>query len=236
MEPAWPQGQERRKRHPDFCAASGLETQAGGSEAHQQTEEERRSASSRSRACVLSSGFPWRANCKVHHPDAPKPEDVEKQRTQERKRIEAQKVEITIRHQVFAQVLQKVPAPLAKAELELIAMRLLDKLDYQRRVLIAKRHKLISGKNAENDHNEMVSGFKKMFRESDDKGVCRLLLECLLIDSAYHVPTGGDDLLLSTAKRYRIDTEKVARQVRDDLATKAKKKAAQAKKASKAAA
>lgn len=176
------------------------------------------------------------ANCKVHHPDAPKPEDVEKQRTQERKRIEAQKVEITIRHQVFAQVLQKVPAPLAKAELELIAMRLLDKLDYQRRVLIAKRHKLISGKNAENDHNEMVSGFKKMFRESDDKGVCRLLLECLLIDSAYHVPTGGDDLLLSTAKRYRIDTEKVTRQVRDDLATKAKKKAAQAKKASKAAA
>lgn len=176
------------------------------------------------------------ANCKVHHPDAPKSEDVEKQRVQERKRIEAQKVEITIRHQVFAQVLQKVPAPLGKAELELIAMRLLDKLDYQLRVLIAKRHKLIFGKSAENDHNEMVSGFKKIFRESDDKAMCCLILECLLIDSAYHIPTNGDDLLLSTAKRYRIDAEKVARQVRDDLAAKAKKKAAKTKKASKAAA
>jgi ParB family transcriptional regulator, chromosome partitioning protein len=173
------------------------------------------------------------ANCKVHRPDSPKPEDVEKQRAQERKRIEAQKVEITIRHQVFAQVLQKVPVPFAKTELELIAMRLLDKLDYQRRVLIAKRHKLISAKSVESDHNEMVSGFKKMFKESDDKAVCRLILECILIDSAYHVPTSGDDLLLSTAKRYRIDAEKVARQVRDDLAAKAKKKAAKAKKTSK---
>lgn len=174
------------------------------------------------------------ANCKVHHPDAPKPEDVEKQRVQERKRIEAQKVEITIRHQIFAQVLQKVPALLGKAELELIAMRLLDKLDYQRRVLIAKRHKLISGKSTESDHTEMVSGFKKMFKASDDKAISRLILECLLIDSAYHIPTGSDDLLLSTAKRYRIDAEKVAHKVRDDLAAKAKKKAA-IKKASKAA-
>src|SRR5204863_866852 len=34
------------------------------------------------------------ANCQVHHRDRPKPEDVAKQRTQERKRIEAQKLEI----------------------------------------------------------------------------------------------------------------------------------------------
>jgi ParB family chromosome partitioning protein len=174
------------------------------------------------------------ATCKVHHPDASRPADVEKQRMQERKRIEAQKVEITVRHQIFAQVLQKVPSPFGKAELELIAMRLLDRLDYQRRVLIAKRPKLISGKGAESDRNEMVSGFKKMFRESDDKAICRLILECLLIDSAYHIPTGGDDLLLATAKRYRIDAEKVTRHVRDDLAAKAKKKAA--KKAGNAAA
>jgi hypothetical protein len=174
------------------------------------------------------------ATCKVHHPDTPKPEDVEKQRARERKRIETQKVEITIRHQIFAQVLQKVPSPFGRAELELIAMRLLDKLDYQRQVLIAKRHKLISGKSTESDHKEMVSGFKKMFKEADDKAVCRLILECILIDSAYHIPTTDDDLLLSTAKRYRIDAEKVARQVRDDLAAKAKKKATKAKKTSKA--
>lgn len=37
-------------------------------------------------------------------------------------------------------------------------------------------------------------------------------------------------------KRYRIDAEKIARKVRDDVAAKAKKKAAKAKKASKAAA
>lgn len=175
-------------------------------------------------------------NCKVHHPDTPKPEDVEKQRTQERKRIEAQKLEVTIRHQVLASVLAKAQAPLAKADLELIAMRLLDKLEYQRRVLIAKRHKLISGKSAEIDHNEMVNGFKKMFKESDETGLSRLILECILLESAYYAPSSGDDLLLTTAKRYRIDAEKIARKVRDDLAAKAKKKVAKAKKASKATA
>jgi ParB family chromosome partitioning protein len=176
------------------------------------------------------------ANCRVHHGDQPKPEDAEKQRAQERKRIEAQKLEITIRHQVLASILAKAAAPLGKADLELIAMRLLDKLEHQRRVLIAKRHKLISGKSTESDHNEMVSGFKKMFRESDESGISRLILECILIESAYYVPSGGDDLLLTAAKRYRIDAEKIARKVRDDVAAKAKKQGAKAKKASKATA
>lgn len=175
-------------------------------------------------------------NCKVHYPDAPKPEDVQKQRTQERKRIEAQKVEITIRHRLLAQVIRKAPAPLGKTELELITMRLLDRLEYQRRVLIAKRHKLISGKSAESDHNEMVNGFKKMFKNADDKTFCSLILECLLIDSAYQVPVNGDDLLLTTAKRYRIDAEKLAKEVREEQTEKSKKRAAKAKKANKASA
>jgi ParB family chromosome partitioning protein len=172
------------------------------------------------------------ANCPVHRPDAPKAEDVQKQRAQERKRIEAQKLEITIRHQVLAQVLQKVQSPFGKADLELIAVRLLDRLEYQRRVLIAKRHKLMSGKSAESDHNEMVSGFKKMLKEADEKALCRLILECLLIDSAYSTHANSDDLL-NAAKRYRIDVEKVSKQVREDFAAKAKKKAAKQKKAPK---
>ena len=164
------------------------------------------------------------SNCHIHHGDRQKPEDVEKQRAQERKRIEAQKVEITIRHQVLASILAKAQAPFGKTDLELIAMRLLDKLEYQRRVLIAKRHKLISGRSADSDHNEMVSGFKKILKESDVTGLSRLILECILIESAYYVPSGGDDPLLATAKRYRIDAEKITRKVRDDLAAKAKKK------------
>jgi hypothetical protein len=133
----------------------------------------------------------------------------------------------------LASVLAKVQAPFGKADLELVAMSLLDKLDHQRRILIAKRHKLIRDKGAESDHKEMANGFRKMFKESDEKVLCRLILECILIDSAYHVPTSGNDLLLHTAKRYRIDADKVARQVRDDLAAKAKKKTAKDKKTAK---
>ena len=47
-------------------------------------------------------------SCRVHHPDTPSPEQVAKERAEERKRIEKSKQEITIRHCVLAKVLERV--------------------------------------------------------------------------------------------------------------------------------
>jgi hypothetical protein len=43
---------------------------------------------------------------------------------------------------------------------------------------------------------------------------CRFLLELSLLDSAYRLPgKNAEDVLFSTAKRHRIDTEKIEKEV-----------------------
>ena len=56
-------------------------------------------------------------NCRVHHPDRPSPQKQERERAEERKRIEQEKLAITIRHRILAAVLAKVAAPLKKSRL-----------------------------------------------------------------------------------------------------------------------
>jgi hypothetical protein len=60
-------------------------------------------------------------SCRVHHSDTPSPEQVAKERTEERKRIEKEKLAITTRHRVLATILQRVSAPLKKADLLAVA-------------------------------------------------------------------------------------------------------------------
>ena len=55
--------------------------------------------------------------CRVHYPNTPSPQQVERERADERKRIEKEKLAITTRHRVLAYVLQRVSAPLKKADL-----------------------------------------------------------------------------------------------------------------------
>ena len=162
-------------------------------------------------------------NCRVHHADKqqPSPEQVERQRTAERKRIEAQKVEITTRHQILAAVLAKANSPLGQQELQLVAWRLVEKLDHQRRILLAKRHKLLCGRNSDAEIQAVEKALRSFVKESNDAALCRLLLECVLLDAAYQAgaPTENDSLL-RIARRYRIDVEQIGRAVKDSLTAK----------------
>ncbi|HXP38612.1 MAG TPA: hypothetical protein VN833_00005 [Candidatus Acidoferrales bacterium] len=52
-----------------------------------------------------------------------------------------------------------------------------------------------------------------------------MVLEISLLDSAYQrSTTSRDDVLMDTAKRYRVDTEKVQKAVAEELAAKRDKK------------
>jgi len=48
-------------------------------------------------------------------------------------------------------------------------------------------------------------------------------MECVLLETAYSTTNGNDDRLLTIARRYRIDVDKIVRSVRDEFAAKAKK-------------
>jgi ParB family transcriptional regulator, chromosome partitioning protein len=81
-------------------------------------------------------------DCRVHHSDRPSPQQLERDRAQERKRIEKEKIAITARHRILSAILERVSVPLKKADLLTIAQHVLSSLPYTRLPLLAKRHKL----------------------------------------------------------------------------------------------
>jgi ParB family chromosome partitioning protein len=160
-------------------------------------------------------------SCRVHHPDTPSPEQVAKERAEERKRIEKEKLAITTRHRVLATILQRVSAPLKKADLLAVAHYLIGHLTYSQVPALAKRHKVEAKEDSANAQDLLA----KQVGTYDESELCKLLLEVSLLDSAYQRSTASrDDVLMDAAKRYRVDTEKLQKAVTEELAAKREKK------------
>jgi ParB family chromosome partitioning protein len=166
--------------------------------------------------------------CRVHHPNTPSPQQVERERAEERKRIEKEKLAITTRHRVLATILQRVSAPLKKADLLAVAHYLIGHLSYSQVPALAKRHKVEAKKDSASAQELLAKQVVK-YEEAD---LCKLLLEISLLDSAYQRSTASrDDVLMDAAKRYRVDAEKLQKDVAEELkvkrerTTKAKPKA-----------
>jgi ParB family chromosome partitioning protein len=157
--------------------------------------------------------------CRIHHPNTPSPKQVERERAEERKRIEKEKLAITTRHRVLATILQRVSAPLKKADLLAVADYLIGHLSYSQVPALAKRHKVEAKKDSA---QELLA---KQVSKYDEAELCKLLLEISLLDSAYQRSTASrDDVLMDTAKRYRVDTEKLQKAVAKEFAAKQDKK------------
>ena len=159
--------------------------------------------------------------CKVHHPDRPSPQQLQRDRAQERKRIEKEKIAITARHRILAAILERISVPMKKADLLVLAQYVLTSVPYNRIPILAKRHKLEIDKSSTSPVELMLRHISRY----DESGLSRLLLEISLLESAYR--NGGEsdsDVLLNTAKRYRVDAEKVQKSVAQEFAAKQKKK------------
>jgi len=155
--------------------------------------------------------------CRTHHPNSPSPQQVERERADERKRIEKEKLAITTRHRVLATILQRVSAPLKKADLLAVAHYLIGHLSYSQVPALAKRHKV----EVKKDSASAQELLDKQVGTYDEAELCKLLLEISLLDSAYQRSTSsGDDILMDAAKRYRVDAEKLQKAVSVELAAK----------------
>jgi hypothetical protein len=160
--------------------------------------------------------------CRTHHPNTPSPQQVERDRADERKRIEREKLAITTRHRFLATILQRVSAPLKKADLLAVADYLIGHLSYSQVPALAKRHKVEVMKNSASAQDLLA----KQVSTYDESELCKLLLEISLLDSAYQRSTAsGDDVLMDTAKRYRVDAEKLQKAVAKEFAAKRDQKA-----------
>lgn len=165
--------------------------------------------------------------CRVHHPDRPSAEQMQRARTEERKRIEKEKLAITTRHRILATILERVGVPLKKGDLLVVAQYLIDRLPHTQVTVLAKRHKLDIEKPGQVPQQIIA----KQVGTYDEEGLCRLLLEVSLLDSAYQRNgSSGDDPLVNAAKRYRVDGEKIATAVAREMAAKRKKQETKATK------
>jgi ParB family chromosome partitioning protein len=155
-------------------------------------------------------------SCRVHYPDTPSPEQVAKERADERRRIEKSKQAITIRHCVLAKVLERVAAPLKKADLLAVAQYTIGHLSYNQVPVLAKRHKVENSKTTKPPQEMLM----KKISTYDEATLSRLLLEISLLDSAYQRGDVSQDLLMDAAKRFRVDVEKVEKAVAAEFAAK----------------
>jgi hypothetical protein len=121
----------------------------------------------------------------------------------------------------LATVLQRVSAPLKKADLLAVAHYLIGHLSYSQVPALAKRHKVEEKKGSAGPQETLL----KQLISYDESELCRLLLEIGLLDSAYQRSTvSRDDVLMDAARRYRVDIEKVEKAVAKELAAKQDKK------------
>lgn len=155
--------------------------------------------------------------CRVHHGDQPTPQQRERARVDERKRIEKERLAITVRHRILAAVLGKVAVPIKKADLFAIVEQVVCRLPFTPQ--LAKRHKVMVGKETVSPEQLL-----RHFANYDEDGLSRVLLEIALLDSSYQ--RGGTskvDPLLAAAKRYRIDTDQIEKAFAAEFAEKRKK-------------
>jgi hypothetical protein len=120
-----------------------------------------------------------------------------------------------------AAILERVAIPMKKTDLLTVAQHVLTSVPYNRIPLLAKHHRLEIGKTSASPGGLL----QKHISHYDESALSRLLLEISLLESAY---TGdgdsGSDVLLNTARRYRIDPEKVQKVVAQEFAAKQRKK------------
>lgn len=170
-------------------------------------------------------------SCAVHFADrrTPDPAQLAKEREQRRKEIEKQKLETTVRHRVLAEVLNKVGAPLDRADLVLVASAMLEKTEPLRRETLARRHKVVDGSSSEVTYPQVQKGLARLLRQLDESGLSKLIVETALLCSVESALQDETDVLTTTAKRHRVDVAKVRKTVEAEFAARQAKQTARQK-------
>jgi ParB family transcriptional regulator, chromosome partitioning protein len=166
-------------------------------------------------------------NCAVHFANRrePDPKEVAKQREARRKELLKKKLEATVRHRIFAEVLKKVGAPLDRSDLVLVLQALLDKLNPIQKETLARRHKLEEAQSRLSTPSKVHAELVRLLQRLDETALSKLLMETILLDDVEHVTSEESEYLIRAAKQYRVDTAKVRKAVEQELSAKRAKEA-----------
>lgn len=161
--------------------------------------------------------------CDTHHAESRRArESQERARAENRKQEEQRKQEMATRSRVLAAILGKVTAPLAKADLDLVAREFIQHLPQQYKTILTERHTIPQAKGKQ---TKPTADSGNALRNLDEAGYNRLLIELSLLDAAYNsYSRDGAERLEAVAKRYRVNVAKIAELVAAEFAMKRKKR------------
>lgn len=170
-------------------------------------------------------------NCAVHFADRrePDPEEVAKQREARRKELIQGKLEATVRHRIFAEVLKKIGAPLDRTDLVLILHVLLTRTNPVRMETLARRYKLLPSQSS--TPGKTQAELLRLLRRLDETALSKLLMEWVLLDDVEGVSRGEPEYLHQAAKQHRLDVAELRKAVEQEFAGRQGKEAARQNKA-----
>ena len=163
------------------------------------------------------------ASCEIHHAESRKDRETrERMRIEQRKQVEKRKEELATRIRVLGAILERVASPLPKADLELITTEFIKRLPQEYRTVLSARHSPATVKTRKSQPATEIS---LALKNLDEAGYSRLLMEVSLLDAALNVYTReGGAPLEATAKRYRVNVQKIADSVAAEFRARTKKK------------
>ena len=109
----------------------------------------------------------------------------------------------------------------------------MNKLEPLRGQLLAQRHKLVEGTASEVTYQEVRQAMAKLLRQSDELALSKLLIEVVLLENADQTSKNEPDVLTATAKRHRVEVERIRKAVEQEFTAKRAKREAKQNKAAK---
>ena len=151
--------------------------------------------------------------CRIHFGDR---EQQKKQRLAciaERK-VERQRAKETVnrRHRILTEVLQRVKLPLGADAVRLLARFILGSLSHDVACRLANRHSL---EPSHKEHTwELAEKARSLHQTAEEGELARLLFEAMLVGVLATTSDTKDDLLLASAKLYKIDLKAIRKELR----------------------
>lgn len=142
-------------------------------------------------------------------------------RAENRKQEERRKQDMMTRNRVLSAILDKVAAPITKADLEFVVREYASSLSQEHRNILAQRHLHTPAKGKDQKSIEIASTLKNL----DETGYTRLLIEISLLDAAYNsYAQDSAERLETVAKRYRVNIQKIKDSVAAEFTARRKKR------------
>ena len=156
--------------------------------------------------------------CPVHHPKQPTSRNDEKWKIEQDKQRKEQAIANTTGLRVLSAVSAAVPIRLMKRDLLFILEKLVSVLDEKRVETLARQH----GIRQKRDDGGLAKTFAAYLHRADEGALSRLLVESsILLATTRGNPSS---VLKDAAMAYKVDTDAIASNVRQEIAAKDKAK------------